>query len=53
MLYTVSGKKILEKKLQEGANTISAKKYSLATGVYLIKMKTKGEESITKKVIIK
>ncbi len=52
-IYDITGKKYSEKTLIKGNNKISAKKLSLTPGVYLIQFKTKGEDAITKKIIIK
>lgn len=52
-IYDITGKKYSEKILVKGNNEISAKKLSLTPGVYLIQFKIKGEDAVTKKIIIK
>ncbi|TCI91769.1 M20/M25/M40 family metallo-hydrolase [Tenacibaculum sp. M341] len=52
-LYNINGKKFLSRKLDTQNNLISAKKLHLTPGVYLVKLETEGEDSITKKIIVK
>ncbi|GAA4271349.1 M20/M25/M40 family metallo-hydrolase [Aquimarina gracilis] len=53
VIHTITGSKVAELHLNPGANSFSAKKLKLQSGVYLIKIETDGEESVTKKIIIK
>jgi len=51
-IYSISGKKISEIQLHNGANKLSAKKLAMRSGIYLIEIETQGEESRTEKIII-
>ncbi len=53
VIHTISGTKVAEMQLSRGANTFSAKKLRLRSGIYLIKIETEGEESVVQKIIIK
>ncbi len=52
VIHTISGSKVAEMQLILGANTFSAKKLRLRSGIYLIKIETEGEESVVQKIII-
>jgi len=51
-IYSISGKKISEIQLHNGANKLTAKKLAMRSGIYLIEIETQGEESRTEKIII-
>ncbi len=51
-IYSISGKRISKIQLSNGVNKVSAKKLSLKSGIYLIEFETKGEETVTKKIVI-
>ncbi|MEW7292276.1 M20/M25/M40 family metallo-hydrolase [Aquimarina sp. 2304DJ70-9] len=52
-IYSISGKRISKIQLNNGANKVSAKKLSLKSGMYLIEVETQGEETITKRIVIR
>ena len=51
-IHTLLGREIKHMELTSGTNTISAKQLSLQAGVYLITLETKGEDSLTQKIVI-
>ncbi|WP_299681186.1 M20/M25/M40 family metallo-hydrolase [uncultured Tenacibaculum sp.] len=51
-MYDITGKVVAKMKLKGGENKISAKKHQLNTGVYLLKVETKGEDQVIKKIVI-
>lgn len=50
--FTILGKRASEILLQSGVNTLSAEQLSLKTGMYLVKIETEGEKTVTQKLII-
>ncbi|MCK8521630.1 M20/M25/M40 family metallo-hydrolase [Aquimarina sp. D1M17] len=52
MFYTLQGQKVSEFDLESGKNTLSAKRLFLTSGVYLINIETKGEDTISHKIVI-
>ncbi|WP_109299525.1 M20/M25/M40 family metallo-hydrolase [Aquimarina sp. AU474] len=50
--YTIQGRRISQLELESGVNRISTKQLSLKSGMYLIKIETDGEESISQKIVI-
>ncbi len=51
-IYSILGKRIAEIQLKNGTNKVSAKKLSMKPGIYLIEIKTDGEDPITEKIVI-
>ncbi len=50
--YTIQGRRISQIQLNDGINKLSTKRLSLKSGMYLIKIETDGEESMSQKIII-
>ncbi|MFY7669912.1 M20/M25/M40 family metallo-hydrolase [Tenacibaculum sp. MEBiC06402] len=53
LLYTIEGKEILNKKLDNNELLISAKELNLSSGIYLIKLRNTKKEISSKKLIVK
>ncbi|WP_298539943.1 T9SS type A sorting domain-containing protein [uncultured Aquimarina sp.] len=52
-IYTILGQKKYEARLQSGINNFSANSLGLSSGVYVVKIKSEGEEGIAKKLIVR
>lgn len=52
-IYTTLGQKKYVAKLNAGVNNFSANNIGLSTGMYIIKIQSKGDETITRKLMIK
>ncbi len=51
-IYTTLGQKKYEARLHPGVNNFSANNLALSSGIYIIKIQSKGDEDVTKKLII-
>ncbi|WP_378174133.1 T9SS type A sorting domain-containing protein [Aquimarina sp. SS2-1] len=51
-LYTTLGQKKYQTKLDTGVNNFSASSLALSPGVYIVKIQSKGDEDVTKKLIV-
>ncbi len=52
-LFTIEGKEITTKKLSDNSIMLSTKELNLSSGIYILKLKNKGKEIHTKKLIVK
>ncbi|SEK45016.1 Por secretion system C-terminal sorting domain-containing protein [Aquimarina amphilecti] len=52
-IYNTLGQKKYEAVMKPGINNFSASNLSLSSGVYIVKIRSKGTEDITKKLIVK
>ncbi|WP_299311619.1 T9SS type A sorting domain-containing protein [uncultured Aquimarina sp.] len=52
-IYTLLGQKKYEARLQSGVNNFSANNLGLSSGIYVVKIKSEGEDEIAKKLIVR
>ncbi|WP_298316826.1 T9SS type A sorting domain-containing protein [uncultured Aquimarina sp.] len=52
-IYTLLGQKKYEARLQSGVNNFSANSLGLSSGIYVVKIKSQGEEGIAQKLIVR